>query len=790
MKIHGWKMFKVLAMSLLLMSVANATDLTSQFDTIKMSESGTAKVGIRSGRHRMSDDPLEGDLMWIKEDGTMSRIGGKSAGLVVFDNGVLGLYYNGRTATLEYWSADTGKFEICMKDISVKDIKKKDIKFTFGKKFIQYQNKLVYKNYQADCKDSGKIRIYMDLTSTDRETLDKYGPLGGANLTDPQVNEVLPEILGRDEIVDSLIANLRNEDKRSTLLWGPPGIGKTAIVYRLARRIVEGDVPEWLKDWSIYNIDFSKLSEEGLKGKAQQKMSEILAASSGKKVILLMDEIHQLIGLGAAGDSKNDVTEILKTDLANGRLAIIGSLTDNKNEMALMRTKEAFYTRFNRLPIDEPNDDVLKVIFTYKAKKLLKKYNVTFSDKMLKNVLELTRQYVPKEKHPRLGLTIMDNVSSKIAMKREKTPERDKVYAITIKELKAEIGLYGNIISLMDDPRGDGRSFIQRVRDFEKDISKKYVGQRTAIDTVSGALNNYAAGLAPEGRPGGIFLFLGPSGVGKSYLAKLVAKQFRFPYKQFPMAQFRDEASSKTLLGAPPTYVGYNPAGGLLTQWINDNPASVLNFDEIDKAHTSVFESLMNLMDEGIIMDSSGIEARFNNGFLFFTSNFEMRTIRRYDVEVLKIGQDNPNPIINPSYDGPRNDADLKEFIMNKLMADGKMGTYMTGRVGLENIVLFHHLTKVEAKIIAGFEVKKALAVFDGKDYEVVVDDAILDKIVKDGYNFDLGARPVRGLTVKYITSPLSRKIVELRSTDTSFKKLTLSLKVANGIESFYVKVN
>ena len=721
-------------------------------------------AALVKGENPLSSDFIDGDLLWITQD-EIKRVGPYPRDVVVHPQGLLMVMQNGGNVQLQSWDPESG-VKVCVPDISLQQIHNKKVRFVMGPDFIRHHRKTESHTYFHDCQNKGREKVYAPLTQEDRKVLERFktGTLTN-DLTAPERAKLLPEIIGRDVIVDDIIAKLRSDSKRSTLLWGPAGVGKTAIVERLATRIARGEVPDWLKGWSVYLINLGTLAEEGVKGKSQKKMAELIGAAEDKKVILLMDEIHQLVGMGSSSDNKSDITEVMKTSLANGQLAVIGTLTDNKHEVALLRTKEAFFSRFSKIPVDSPPDNVLMMIYQHRARKLMRKFKIQFTEKTINKMIEMSRHYIPKEHHPRIGITLMENIASRLE---NENPNKSATVKVSTQDIKSEIAVYANIDVLKKGD--DGRTFEERVVSFRDDVQGRFIGQGAAIETVYRSLSMYAAGVQDKERPAGVFLFLGPSGVGKTYLAELVAQQFGLAYKEWPMSQFTDDSNVTTFLGAPPSYVGYNPAGGLLTQWINNNPASVLNFDEIDKADPRILEALMGLMENGRIVDNSGVEARFNNGLIFFTSNFGMDLIDAYDKQILGI-QDPDEPVDAKPYEGPipQTEAELKATILGQLRAHGRMGTYIAGRIGESRMVIFHHLDSEESRSVAKLTVKRALKRLNTK-VKVEVDASVIDFIVRHGFSFSYGARRARQIVDDYVTFPVAERILSIG--DQNFKYL------------------
>ncbi len=746
------------------------------FDTV-VSDKGSVCVGVLNANNPKATDGIDGDLIW-NQSGRSSRVGAAVDKVVVVNTGVLMVGYSGNKASVQYWDAATQKTKKCSEDVSARDVMQGNVSFDTGVDFIRVRSKILAKTYFANCDDNGDATVYAELTPADRAVLEEFkdSTVKSNDLTHPEVYPTLNEIIGRDDLVKQVIATIAAREKRSSLLWGPAGVGKTALAERLAQLIVRKQVPEWLQGWSVYMISLGKMGEEGTKGLSEKKMERIVSAASGKKVILVMDEIHQLIGLGTGKDDNTDVTEVMKTNLANGQLAVIGTLTDSAGEMPVLRTKDAFFSRFNKIRVGEPDESVLLAIYKSRAKKENKRYGIEFPDEILKKVLDLTRRYIPTENNPRIGIGVIETVAANLNLKNV-----EKGYKVTLQDIRNQVGSMSNNQQLMNTGNEkESRSFKEVVKAFKTDMSKKYIGNEEAVNAIHRSLLITAAGNSKPNRPAGIFLFLGPSGVGKTYLAELTASHFGMKHKLWGMNQYKAEHSLQSFLGAPPSYVGYKEGGGELTQFINNHPSSVLIFDEADKGHPDILQAFITLMDTGKVKDNSGIEANFTNGFMFFTSNFAMDLINAYDTQVLGIADETKGQY-SEKYKGyvPKDEDELKTEILNKLQTEGAFGSYFAGRIGFENIIIFHHHNPENAAKIAQLEIKSVIKEMDA-NYKVEVDKSVYDYIIANGFSFHYGARKVRDMAKSLIAYPVSQKVVELEDGTFSAVKVSLALDKKN----------
>ncbi|MGE0614860.1 MAG: AAA family ATPase [Bacteriovoracia bacterium] len=769
----------------------------ANFDEVKPAGGGYCVGVMNPNNDRFAEDKdynyVEGSLIWLSDqsDKRIKRIGNIPMQWLVLDKGVIGVYSSGANYSIRYWNSDTLGTRTCKSDIKVEDVKKGTTKIELGKNFIRVAspsgNEDWYGGADGNC-TSKNARAFMNLTSEDRRVLEKYGTSGGTGesneLTNPVVAAKLRMPKGRDGVMKNMIQAMQSQDIRSVLLWGAAGTGKTTIAYGIAKRIAQKDptLPEWIRDWSIYAIDLSKVNEEGALGVAQKKMTEIIQAAAGKKVILLMDEIHQLLGLGARESGSSDVTDALKTPLANGQICIIGTLTGDVAEKGRFDANSAFQRRFSQMMIDEPSDEVLREIFRDYADEMTKKYNVTYDDLALEEMIKLTRQYGNGQKHPAVGINFLDQLSA------SKEKNEGEAYAIVVADIKAKVGLMFNVAALKPvDPAKKEKTMGQKAVVFKAEISKQFIGQTSALDVVQRGLTIYAARGAKPGKPP-VFLFLGPSGVGKTYLAELTAKYFNMPYKEFKMEGYQQEHSVESLKGSPQGYVG-SQEGGALPNWISQNPTSVLNFDEIDKAHPRVLQYLMGLLEQGVVQDGKGNEHTFR-GVVFLTSNYLLEVIEEWDrangIEDNEWKATNGDAKPPSTGIGSYTPEQLKQHLMNLLEKPGengqdqKIGSFITGRIGLENIVIFNHFNKEQAKQVAMLEVKSVLKKMK-EDYkkDVVPDPALVEHIVSNGFSFKYGARPVRGMAVSLIEGPVAEKMIEMEGQEDQIKRLVVGIQGA-----------
>lgn len=727
--------------------------------------------------------PLEGDTLLVSSDDKIDRIGKIFYKVLGTPRGVVFVTISeddGSLYEINYWEAATRKIKECTPKaedkISVGAVREGRVSISIGNDMIRIARGLQSKDYMENCENKGNNLVYLNLSKQDKSILEEFRTGGASNeWTNPEIAATFPTVLGRDEEINKVISSLRLTAVRSSLIIGKPGIGKTAIVQALAKKIVAGDVPDFLKDWSIYSIEISKLGDEGVKGKAESKATRLLDAAVGKKVILLFDEMHKLVGKGATNENSSDITETMKTPLADGRLALIGTTTDDKDEIGLLRLKQAFFQRFNQVYLKELPDNLLLKIFRQEANELEKKYATVFSDENLRQILDLTRRYVSDQAQPRVSLKVINQIASDLAL------EKSGKVNVTDDDARNAVGQIANIPSLITkaaNSKCEGLPYREKAKNFTSEMRKGYVGQEEAVTAVQQTLSTIALGLNDPKRPGGVFLFLGPSGVGKTYFGERLGELFCMPVKIFGMSKYRDESSINAFSGSDKGYVGYDRAGGELTRWIKENPESVLIFDEIDKANPLVLESLVQLLDDGVYTDKADNEVKFRNGFIILTSNFGMDLIDAYDKKVLGLKNPREGAFSKPLPQAIPNNLDqLKNEILNMLEGDGKFGSYMAGRVGRDNTIVFHHLTPTESRQIAELEIARVVKQLGKRNIKVSVKPEIATIIGQEAYDFKIGARRARELAEKYVRQSSTSALLKEMTTGKNFSEIIVAAK-------------
>ena len=564
-------------------------------------------------------------------------------------------------------------------------------------------------------------------------------------------------VIGRDKELSEIAQVLARKTKSNVLLIGDAGVGKTAIAEGLAERIVKNNVPNFLKDWSVYSLSVSQLlAGTKYRGELEERLKELVAAlTEMKKVILFIDEAHQIKGAGSGNNSSVDMANMLKPALARGDLKVIASTTweeytqNFEKDRALMR-------RFNKVAVDEPSISVCKQIL-FGLKSIYEAHHrVSIMDDAIEAAVDLSNRYQSDKKLPDKAIDLVDSASAL----RVSIDSQDRV--ITVNSIKQELSRITGI-----PVEQFGREQTTNLHQINDDIRLKVFGQDDAVDQVLDRVWVSFAGLKSDSKPVGSFLFLGPTGTGKTELAKQLSTMLSMKLLRFDMSEYQEKHTVSRLIGAPPGYVGYedaNLAGGLLISEVAKNPHSIILMDEIEKAHPDVTNILLQLMDEGFVTGSNGKRADCRNCVLILTSNLGAADNERNSIgfsSLVKSGEDDKavQEFFRPEFRN-RLDAVIK---FNKLSKD--------------------HIRKVAAKFIA--EINCSLL---DRNINLVLEESAWEYLVKNGYSATMGARPMFRLIQEKIKVPLSKKILfdKIASNANIIVKVqndNLELLIANNVD-------
>ena len=425
-------------------------------------------------------------------------------------------------------------------------------------------------------------------------------------------------LIGREQELERIMQVLCRRRKNNPLFVGDAGVGKTALAEGLALRVVSGDVPENLQGMSVYSLDMGALvAGSKFRGDFEQRLKGVVQALQKKeKHVLFIDEIHTIIGAGAVGGGALDASNILKPALASGDIRCMGSTTF-KEYRSHFEADHALARRFQKIDISEPSrDDAIAILRGLKGK-YEEFHNVKYSPSALAAAVDLSSRYITDRKLPDKAIDVMDEVAAAVSLKRSisKTKATEKPKSISVTMVQETVARMARIPTAKVN-----QSDKEALHDLGNKLKSKVFGQDKAIEAVATAIRLSRSGLGEEDKPIGSFLFTGPTGVGKTEVAKQLANILGVELIRFDMSEYMERHSVSRLIGAPPGYVGYDQ-GGLLTDAVTKNPYSVVLLDEIEKAHPDMQNILLQVMDHGSLTDNNGRQADFRNTVIIMTTN-------------------------------------------------------------------------------------------------------------------------------------------------------------------------
>jgi ATP-dependent Clp protease ATP-binding subunit ClpA len=558
------------------------------------------------------------------------------------------------------------------------------------------------------------------------EILEEYA----INLTELARSGKLEPMIGRHKEVDDIVNVLAKRFKSNVLLVGDPGVGKTAIVEGLAQQIHEGNCPEFLKDHELYSLEIgSLLAGSKYRGDFEEKIKAVLdALNTKKKAILFIDEAHTMKGSGSANNGSIDFANMIKPAITKGTLKVIASTTweefyeSFEKDRALMR-------RFYRVSVDEPTQDSTIKILSGLSKRLNEFHNVEIKEEAIVAAVESATRYIHDRKNPDKSIDLLDAACAKQRVS-------NNAGATITKELVYE--QVERIAGVPADRLQDENT--DRIQNLESNIKDKLYGQEETLSKVLDRIYVSFAGIGNENKPLASFLFLGPTGTGKTELARLLSKNLDMPLIKYDMSEYGEKFSVSSLLGAPPGYVGFgegNLGGGRLINDLSKNPHSILLFDEVEKAHPDIFNIFLQLLDDGKITGSNGKVVNAKNTIVIMTSN-----LGSADSEKSMIG-------FGSTERTGEDDKALKEFFKPEF------------RNRIDLICKFDKLdTLAIKKIVVKFteDLKKSLK--DAHDITLTLSEPVVEYLAEKGYDKKMGARPLSRKIDEMIRVPLSKKIL------------------------------
>jgi ATP-dependent Clp protease ATP-binding subunit ClpC len=632
--------------------------------------------------------------------------------------------------------------------------------------------------------------------STKTQTLDEFG----RDLTELAREGKLDPVVGRQNEIERVMQILCRRTKNNPCLIGEPGVGKTAIAEGMALRIVSGDIPDLLRDKRIVALDLAGLvAGTKYRGEFEERMKKVMeeVRKAEGNVILFIDELHTLVGAGAA-EGAIDASNIMKPALARGELQCIGATTQDEFRKYIERDA-ALERRFQAVKVREPSEDEAVDILRGLRERYEAHHHVEITDDAISSAVQLSQRYITDRTLPDKAIDLIDEAASRVRLQQSLPP-------LDVRQDRARLTkLVAQIEHIEKRPSGDsselerlqtertelessiqereetwnsqeklepvvGENEIaqivqswtgipvmklveaesQKLLRMETDLHERIIGQQDAVSAVSRAIRRSRSGLKDPKRPMGSFIFLGPTGVGKTELAKALAAYLyekESSMVRIDMSEYMERFAVSRLVGAPPGYVGYDE-GGQLTEQVRRNPYCVVLLDEIEKAHPDVFNILLQIMEDGQLTDSQGRTVDFRNTIIIMTSNVGVKPI-----EMEKgLGFRDVRMDIN--------DPKTYESMKNKMVEEMKKLFRPEFLNRIDEVIVFHHLKREEILEIADLFLKRVNEQAASMGITIELSESVKDLLVEQGYDPNLGARPLRRAVQRYIEDPLSEELL------------------------------
>jgi ATP-dependent Clp protease ATP-binding subunit ClpA len=537
-------------------------------------------------------------------------------------------------------------------------------------------------------------------------------------------------LVGRQKEITRIIQILARRKKNNPVLVGDSGVGKTAIVDGLALAIHEGRVPKAIEGSQVYSLDMGALlAGTRYRGDFEERLKGVLKALKDvPKAILFIDEMHTIVGAGATSGGSMDASNLLKPALANGNLRCIGSTTFEEYRSHVEKDR-ALARRFQRVEVLEPTVDEAKQILKGLQPKYEAFHEVAYVDEAVEQAASLAAKYLHDRRLPDKAIDLMDESGAAVKLAAHEMPEGDKP-KVTVSDVETVLARMAQI-----PPRTVQSDDKAKLKTLDKDLKGVVFGQEAAIDQLASAIKLSRAGLRSPEKPIGAFLLTGPTGVGKTEVAKQLARILGVSFLRFDMSEYMERHSVSRLIGAPPGYVGFDQ-GGLLTDAVTKTPHAVLLLDEIEKAHPDVFNILLQVMDHGRLTDNNGKSADFRHVILLMTSNVGARDIARRAV----------------GFGGERSMADADREL--KLMFSPEFRNRLDARIA------FNALSKETMSSIVDKYMKELEAQLADRKVEIVIDDKARAHLADKGYDPDFGARPLARVVQEEVKKPLGDELL------------------------------
>ena len=638
-----------------------------------------------------------------------------------------------------------------------------------------------------------KSKEYKNVAALDK-TVMQYG----SDLTQKAREGRIDPVIGRKKEIDKIIQVLSRRTKNNPVLIGEPGVGKSAVVEGLAQAIIKNEVPDLLKNKIVFSLDLAGMvAGAKYRGDFEERLKNAInSIKNNGNVILFIDEIHQIVGAGSTSDGNMDAANILKPMLARGELQTIGATTLEEYRKYIEKDA-ALERRFTPVQVDEPNvEDTIEILRGLRDK-YEAHHKVVITDEAIIAAATLSDRYITDRFLPDKAIDLIDEAASRARLNAMKSPDEvkeleEKLKRLNLEKNKAAKGEnYSQAQKLVEEindvqeqikkltsewkegkqttaPNISGNEIAdivsgwtgvpvvklteqesEKLLRLEENLHKRIIGQDEAVSAVSKAIRRARAGLNEPNKPIGSFIFVGPTGVGKTDLAKALAEAMFGDEKlmiRLDMSEFMEKHSVSKLIGAPPGYIGYDDNnGGQLTERVRRKPYSVVLFDEVEKAHPDVFNVLLQILDDGRLTDSKGRVINFKNTIIIMTSNVGAGRIKKMSSFGFTSG--------NESEDGYEN---MKNSI-NEALKEQFKPEFLNR---LDDVIIFRKLTKEEAGKICRKIIDALSERLNDRNISLTVSDEAMDKLLEEGYNDLFGARPLKRIVQKRIADRLSDEIL------------------------------
>jgi len=597
------------------------------------------------------------------------------------------------------------------------------------------------KNYTAG--ETAKMNV-----NQANEVLNEYC----TNLTEMAKNDQLEPLIGRQTELYEMITVMARRFKANVLMVGDPGVGKTCIVDGLAQEIIAGRVPEFIKNHEVWGLEIgSLLAGSKYRGEFEEKFKAVIAALETKKnCILFVDEAHTMKGAGSGSNSSLDFANMLKPAITKGNLKVIASTTWEEYYESFEKDR-ALMRRFYRISIDEPDQDTTEKILIGLSPRLEKFHNVLIDTDAIMASVELANRYIHDRKNPDKAIDLLD-----ASCARERVKDAGTV-TVTKEMIQAQVS---RVAGVPVDRLQNERS--AKIVDLESNIKQKLYGQDSAVDAVLERVYINFAGIGNAKRPISSFLFLGPTGTGKTELAKLLSEHLEMKLLRYDMSEYQEKHTVSSLIGAPPGYVGFedgNVGGGKLISDISKNPYAIILFDEIEKAHSDVTNILLQMLDEGHITSANGKRVDVKNCIIIMTSNLGAQANDANNIgfgSLEKSGEE---------------DRAMKDFFRPEL------------RNRIDRICKFTKLDTLAIKKIVLKFVDELKASMTHKNIRLTLTESVIDYLADKGYDSKMGARPLSRKIDELIRVPLSKRMLFDR-----LENCTITAVMAEDVVEFNVE--